>query len=299
MPFAMNGGNLRSEMALSPLREEFSPAKRSPPSPWHGVGASTAKWIWALAAAPLFALLIVPIFALTGRLSWPMLREQLNDPATLSALWLSLKTSSITTALAVFMGTPLAFIIAKRRYRLARILDVLIELPMVFPPLIVGIALLLTFGRRGLLGEHLSLWGIEIAFTQIAVVMAQLFVAAPFYIKTASIGMGALANELVDAAAADGADWLQFLRFVAIPTALPAVFCGAALCFSRALGEFGATMMFAGNIPGKTQTISLAVYLGFESDLEQAITLSIILLLTSLSVLAVTRLIMSRFHSDV
>ena len=261
--------------------------------------AVVAKWLYAFACAPLLALLFIPIFALTGRFSFEMLREQLGNKSTLDALRLSLITSSITTTLAVFMGTPLAYFIARRRTRLSRILDVLIDLPIVFPPLIAGIALLLTFSPTGFLGRYLAEWGINLVFTRAAVVIAQLFVAAPFYIKTASVGMSALGSELKDAAIVDGADWLQYLRYIAIPTALPAVFCGAALCFSRALGEFGATIMFAGNMPGRTQTITLAVYLGFESDLDQAITLSIILLATSLSLLVMARVVMARFRPEI
>lgn len=257
------------------------------------------RWLFAFAAVPLLALLVVPILALTGRFSLAMLSEQLHHKATLDALRLSLITGSITTVLAVFMGTPLAYVIAKKRSRFARLLDILIELPIVFPPLIAGIALLLIFSPKGVLGKQLEAWDLHIVFTPAAVVIAQLFVAAPFYIKTASVGMGALAGELEEAAMLDGADWLQYLRYVAIPTALPGIFCGAALCFSRALGEFGATIMFAGNMPGRTQTITLAVYLGFESDLDQAITLSIILLATSLTIVATTRFIMARFRRDV
>jgi molybdate transport system permease protein len=212
---------------------------------------------------------------------------------------LSFVTSGISTALAVFMGTPIAYYIAKHQNRIARALDILIEVPIIFPPLIVGIALLLAFSRTGLLGRYLDAWGLQLAFTPAAVVIAQLFVAGPFYIKMASIGIRAVANDLADAAATDGADWLQYLLYVAIPGALPAVFCGAALCFSRALGEFGATIMFAGNMPGKTQTITLAVYIGFESDLDQAVALSAILLMASLAVLIVTRIVMARFRMEV
>ncbi|HYF48256.1 MAG TPA: ABC transporter permease subunit, partial [Planctomycetota bacterium] len=219
------------------------------PTSWHLLGGSATRALLMLVAVPLLLLLLVPIVSLTSRMSAGMLWQQLSNPGTQDALWLSLKTSAVTTLLAVIMGTPLAYFIAKRRSRWARALDVLIELPMVFPPLIVGFALLLTFGRKGWLGPSLSTLGLEIPFTTVAVVIAQLFVAAPFYIKTASIGMAGLANDLVDAAAADGADWRQFLLYVAVPAAWPAVFCGAALCFSRALGEFGATMMFAGNMP--------------------------------------------------
>jgi len=187
--------------------------------------------------------------------------------------------------LTLLLGTPVAYLLARRRFRGHTALDTLIDMPMVLPPSVAGIALLVAFGRRGLLGQYLSVAGIELAFTTNAVVLAQLFVAAPFYIKAAAAGFAGIDRELEQAAALDGANSFQVFRYVTGPLAWTALFGGAVMTWARALGEFGATIIFAGNFVGRTQTMPLAIYQGFEQELSVALTLSVILLAVSFAVL--------------
>jgi molybdate transport system permease protein len=165
----------------------------------------------------------------------------------------------------------------------------LLDLPMVLPPAVAGIALLVAFGRRGLVGAYLNELGITLAFTQTAVVLAQLFVAAPFYIKAAIAGFGAVDQDLEQAAALDGASGWGIFRYITVPLAWPTLFSGAVMTWARALGEFGATIIFAGNFPGRTQTMPLAIYIGFELDLNVALTLAVILLAISFGVLFIVK----------
>jgi molybdate transport system permease protein len=167
--------------------------------------------------------------------------------------------------------------------------DALVDLPTVLPPAVAGIALLVTFGRRGLLGGVLELGGVAIPFTQAAVVLAQVFVSAPFFIKSAAIGFGEVPSDLKQAAGLDGANTWQVFRFVTAPLARTALVTGAALSWARALGEFGATIIFAGNFPGRTQTMPLAIYIGFELDFNLALTLAVILIGLSLVTLLLVK----------
>ncbi|HSH81655.1 MAG TPA: molybdate ABC transporter permease subunit, partial [Herpetosiphonaceae bacterium] len=174
-------------------------------------------------------------------------------------------------------------------FRGRTLLETLIEAPMVLPPAVAGVGLLLAFGRRGIWGSYLESLGIALAFTPAAVVMAQLFVAAPFYVKSAVGGFLEVDQELEQAAELDGASAWQVFRHVTVPLSLPALLGGAVMTWARALGEFGATILFAGNLPGRTQTMPLAIYLGFELDLSVALTLAVILLACSFGVLILTR----------
>jgi molybdate transport system permease protein len=169
---------------------------------------------------------------------------------------------------------------------------------MVLPPAVAGLALLMAFGRRGMLGGALGALGIELPFTAIAVIMAQTFVAAPFFIKAAALGLSGVSYELERAAALDGASPFQTFRLVTLPLSWQGVVGGVALCWARALGEFGATIIFAGNLPGRTQTMPLAVYLGFEIDLTSALTLSVILLAVSFVILIAVRAILSGYSVE-
>jgi molybdate transport system permease protein len=173
---------------------------------------------------------------------------------------------------------------------LARLLEVLVDLPTVLPPAVAGLGLLMAFGRRGLLGPWLASLGIDIAFTTAAVVLAQAFVAAPFFIKAASVGLALVNREQEQAASMDGASPLRVFRYVTLPQSWRSFLGGAMLCWARAMGEFGATIIFAGNFPGRTQTMPLAVYMSLEIDLGQALTLAAILLLLSFALLAGVRL---------
>jgi molybdate transport system permease protein len=243
-----------------------------------------------LAGVPLLLFLLLPLLALVLRVSPAEVLAHLVDPNVAAAIQLSLGTTLVTLALALITGTPLAYLLARRRFRGHTVLDTLLDLPIVLPPAVAGIALLVAFGRLGLVGRWLSAAGIELAFTTAAVVLAQTFVAAPFYVKTASAAFAAADRDLEQAAALDGASSLGVFRFVTLPLTLPALFGGAVMTWARALGEFGATIIFAGSFPGRTETMPLAIYLGFEFDLSEALTLALVLLVLSFGVLLLVRL---------
>jgi molybdate transport system permease protein len=244
--------------------------------------------LWLL-SLPLIAFLFFPLLALLLRLSLPALLDHLVQPQVAQAIALSMATTSTTLLVTLMIGTPVGYLLGRGRFRGRQVVDTLMDLPMVLPPAVAGIALLLAFGRRGILGQYLDDWGIHIAFTQVAVVMAQLFVAAPFYVKSAAAGFAAVDVELEQAAALDGASGWQTFFMVTVPLSRTALLGGAVMTWARALGEFGATIIFAGNFPGRTQTMPLAIYLGFELDLNIALTLSIILLAASFLVLLVVK----------
>jgi molybdate transport system permease protein len=218
--------------------------------------------------------------------------SKLVDPMVAQAIQLSLSTTLVSLGIILVGGTPLAYLLARRSFRGHDALDTLLTLPIVMPPAVAGIALLLAFGRRGLIGQALYGAGIDIAFTPVAVVLAQTFVAAPFYIQTAKTAFNAVDRELEQAAAIDGAGPLRVFRSVTAPLSLPALFGGAIMAWARALGEFGATIIFAGNLQGRTQTMPLAIYLGFELDLQAALTLALVLLIFSFGILFLVRVVL-------
>jgi molybdate transport system permease protein len=247
-----------------------------------------ARWpaaALALGALPMLLFFLVPLLALVWRISPEELLAYLADQQIVQALRVSVVTTAATLALTVVGGTPLAYLLARYRFPARGVLDTLLDLPMVLPPAVAGIALLVTFGRTGLLGRPLAGGGIAIAFTELAVVLAQTFVAAPFYVKSAATAFGGLDRELEQAAAVDGAGPRAIFARITLPLAGPALLAGAVMTWARALGEFGATILFAGNFPGITQTMPLAIYLGFEQDLGISITLAVILLAVSFGVL--------------
>ncbi len=241
---------------------------------------------WWFMGLPLLIFLAVPLLALLLQTNLQELAENLLKPPVYRAIWLSLKTSVLSLLITVILGTPLAFLLARRTFPLKRLVDTLVDLPMVLPPAVAGVALLMAFGRNGLIGQHL---GLQIPFTQIAVVMAQVFVAAPLYIRAAIIGFSRMDRDLEEAAILDGAKTWDVLRYVTLPVTGSALLGGAALTWARALGEFGATIIFAGNLQGRTQTMPLAIYLGFELDTSLALTLSVLLLTLSFFVLLLLR----------
>ncbi len=243
---------------------------------------------------PILLLLLLPLVALVFRLQPAALLENIRESNVQRAVALSLATSLITVVAGVLLGTPLAYLLARRQFRGRNALDTLIDLPMVLPPSVAGIALLMAFGRRGLVGQYLSDVGVSIAFSQTAVVLAQIFVAVPFYIKTAAAGFAEVDRDLEQAAAVDGADALRVFWHITLPLARTALITGAVLTWARALGEFGATIIFAGNFPGRTQTMPLAIYIGFELDLTIALTLSAILLAISFSILFLVKRVFQR-----
>ena len=238
-----------------------------------------------LAAAGLL-LFLLPLLGLVVRAPWGQLGAALVAPETATALTLSLTCSLLATAASLLMGIPLAFVLSRTTGTTRRLLRALTTLPMVLPPVVGGVALLLAFGRRGLIGAVLNqAFGLQIPFTTAAAVMAETFVAMPFLVITVEGGLRALDLRYEEAARAlGGSSWTVFLR-VTLPLLRPAIFSGAVLCWARALGEFGATITFAGNFPGRTQTVPLAVYVALETHPEGAIVLSLILLAVSLAIL--------------
>lgn len=254
---------------------------------------SSRRLGWLL-ALPLLAFLALPLVAISVRMPPARLLPNLGNPQVLQAIGMSLSSTVVTTLVTVFLGTPVAYLLARRRFRLRRIVDTLVDLPTVLPPAVAGVALLLAFGRRGLLSGVLQWLNVEIAFTWVAVVMAQTFVAAPFYVKAAALGFGSVEPELEQAAALDGASSLQAFRHVTLPLAWAGLVSGCVMTWARALGEFGATIIFAGNYAGRTQTMPLAIYIGFELDMDVALTLAVILVSFSFLVLFVVKSLLHR-----
>jgi molybdate transport system permease protein len=248
---------------------------------------------------PLLMLIALPLVALILRVTPSDFLAALAEPTVGQALQLSFTTTLIATALALLLGTPVAYLLARRRFPGRTALETLLELPMVLPPAVAGIALLVTFGRRGLLGPWLGAVGLDVAFTPAAVVLAQVFVAGPFYIKAATAAFAATDREIEQAAALDGAGPLAVFRHITLPLAIVPLVGGTVMMWARALGEFGATIIFAGNFPGRTQTMPLAIYLGFELDLRVSLTLAIILLATSASVLLLVKGLLGQRIVDV
>ncbi len=243
----------------------------------------------ALASLPMVVFFLLPLVALVLRVSVANLLTNLADPTVAQAIQLSLMTTLITTGVTILAGTPVAYLIARRHFPGRILVDTLIDLPILLPPAVAGIALLVAFGRRGLLGPFLTNAGVDIAFSTTAVILAQLFVAGPFYIKTAITAFARVDREIEQAAAVDGASPFRVFRLITLPLCLSTLFSGAVMTWARALGEFGATIIFAGNFPGITQTMPLAIYIGFETDLQGALTLSVILLVIAFLVLAVVK----------
>jgi molybdate transport system permease protein len=231
-------------------------------------------------------LFLLPLAGLIVRAPWNQALGELTDPTTTTALRLSVFCSLTATMIALVLGIPLAMILARTRGTLRNILRALTTLPMVLPPVVGGVALLLAFGRRGLVGSLLyQAVGIQIPFTTAAAVMAETFVAMPFLVIAVEAGLRSLDHRYEEAARSLGAGYWRVFTRVTLPLLRPAIFSGAVLCWARALGEFGATITFAGNFPGRTQTVPIAVYLALETKPEAAITLSLILLVVSVAIL--------------
>ncbi|MFK3983854.1 ABC transporter permease [Micromonospora sp. NPDC050397] len=234
--------------------------------------------------------LVLPLIGLLVRTPWSTLPQRLAEPGVLTALWLSLQTATLATLLCLAFGVPLAWLLARVEFPGRRVVRALVTVPLVLPPVVGGVALLLVFGRRGLLGGWLdATFGITLPFTTTGVVLAEAFVAMPFLIIAVEGALRGADTRYEEAAATLGAGrWTTFTH-VTLPLVAPGIAAGAVLCWARALGEFGATITFAGNFPGRTQTMPLAVYLALETDLESAIVLSLILLTVSVAILASLR----------
>jgi molybdate transport system permease protein len=225
--------------------------------------------------------------------------DVLREQVLLDAVVLSLLTTLASLALAVIFGTPLAFILARRRFRGASLVETLLDLPIVLPPSVAGLALLLLLGRRGAIGGPLDALGIALPFTTIAVVLAQAFVATPLYVRSVRSGFLAIDRDLEDAARVDGAGEWAVVRRISIPLAAPAIAAGLVMTWARALGEFGATIMFAGNVEGRTQTLPLLVYSEFQGSLEASVAAAAILIIAAAGVLLGVRLLHWRSVFDV
>ena len=236
------------------------------------------------------AFLVLPLAGLLIRAPWTTLPARLAEPGILAALRLSLLTATLATMACLLLGVPLAWLLARTDFRGRRIVRALVTVPLVLPPVVGGVALLLVFGRRGLIGEWLdATFGVTLPFSTAGVVLAEAFVAMPFLVISVEGALLGADVRFEEAAATLGASrWTAFRR-VTLPLIAPGVAAGAVLCWARALGEFGATITFAGNFPGRTQTMPLAVYLALEQDVDAAIVLSLLLLAVSVLILATLR----------
>ena len=236
------------------------------------------------------AFLILPLAGLVIRAPWGRIGAALSGADAVQALVLSLWTATVATGVCILIGVPLAFVLARTRFPGRRLLRALVTLPLVLPPVVGGVALLLAFGRTGYVGRYLDSWfGLTIPFTPLAVVMAETFVAMPFLVITVEGALQSADAGFEEAAATLGASRMAVFRRVTVPLVAPSLGAGAVLCWARALGEFGATITFAGSFPGQTETMPIAVYFALEDDPDAAFALSLVLLLVSVLVLVSLR----------
>jgi len=247
----------------------------------------------------MWLLLVLPLLALIWRTASFDVIAAASNPAILTSVLLSLRTTLISMAVILVTGTPLAYGIAYYEFPLKRFMMLFIEMPIVIPPVIAGLALLSTFGRSGLLGQLLDTFNIGIPFSTTAVVIAQVFVSAPFYIRAAQTSFESVDREIQEAASVDGANrWVTFWRIL-LPVSSSSLFVGIMLSWARALGEFGATILFAGNLQGRTQTMPLLIYSRLESDLGGAFLTALILLAFAFVSFALTRLVAYRIEARI
>jgi molybdate transport system permease protein len=247
-------------------------------------------WVLLLPAVIGTAYLLLPLVGLLVRAPWSTIGPRLTEPGALTALRLSVVTATIATAVCLVVGVPMAFVLARTRFIGQRLVRALVTLPLVLPPVVGGVALFTAFGRRGVVGMWLDRWfGIQLPFTTAAVVMSQTFVALPFLVIAVEGALRGMDTRFEEAAATLGASrWTAFRR-ITLPLVGPGVAAGSVLCWARALGEFGATITFAGNFPGTTQTMPLQVYLTLQNDPDGAILLSLILVAVCIIVLVSLR----------
>ena len=260
------------------------------------INSSHVIWLFILPSFFMLALFFLPLFAVLIRsISDDFFTNAFSEQVR-NALRLSLITSTFTTLIAILFGTPLAYMLARWKMRSKTAVELIIDLPIVLPPSVAGLALLIAFGRRGIFGSVLGEVGISLPFTTAAVVLAQLFVAAPLYIRSARIGFAEIDEQLEEAANVEGANQWQMFTAVMLPLAGRALISGAILTWTRALGEFGATILFAGNLEGVTQTMPMAIYLGFERNIGVALSLSVVLITVSTLLLLLTRKLEKEKH---
>ncbi len=244
-----------------------------------------------VASLVLIAFLLLPTLVVLERGVGAGFTGAWLNPVVLEALRVSLLTTGITLGLTVIFGTPVAYLLARYRFVGHTLLDTLLDLPIVLPPVVAGVGLLLTFGRQGLLGAPLAMAGISLAFSPAAVVMAQLFASAPFFIRAAKAGFMAVDRDIEDAARIDGASNLQVFWFITWKLSFAFLLEGLVLTWARALGEFGATILFAGSLIGSTRTITLSIYAALESDLNPALVLSAVMVFVAFGLLFVVRML--------
>jgi len=259
------------------LRAGFVKRRRRKVSRFFG-GDALASGLGATSLALLAGFISLPILSLVlwtvNEDSW----RAMASPVTRDALLLSVRTTAISMFIIILVGTPAAYVLARAQFPGKRLLDSLIDLPAVLPPSAAGIALLLTFGRFGLVGEPLDAFGIQITFTTVAVVLAEIFVAAHFYVRQAVVGFSQVRRDVEEAAMVDGAGRFSVFARVTAPLAFPALIAGAVMAWARALGEFGATIIVAGSFQGVTQTVPLAIFSALQSDFDAAVALSVMVL---------------------
>lgn len=254
---------------------------------------SPATALGGLLGAVLVGLLILPLVALGWSTSMADLQAGARHPMFTAALWLSVRTTLVSLSLVMIMGTPIAWWLATSRSRLTRLMGVLIDLPIVIPPAVIGVALLQAFGRQGLLGPALAALGVTVPFTERAVILAQVVVSSPFFIQAAANAFRKVEPDMLIVARTLGASPTRAFFRVALPIALPGLVAGASLAWARALGEFGATLLFAGNMGGRTQTMPLAIFSALESDVRLAVVFSLVLVAVGAVLLLALRLLPS------
>ena len=270
--------------------------RHNQPSLWRRPFSAGAAGVMLLAALGL-SFLALPIVALLLRALENRAWEKAPGSLIPDAIYLSFITTLATAGLTLLFGTPLAYIFARWQFRFKRLLNILIELPIVLPPAVAGLALLMTFGRRGLLGPALESAGITLPFTIYAVILAQTFVAAPFYIRAAQIGFLSVPRDIEEAARVDGASGGRLFLGITLPLAGRALTAGLILSWARALGEFGATILFAGSLQGRTQTMPLLIYNIIERDIDAAIWTGLILIGLALVALLVSQALTRHAHT--
>jgi molybdate transport system permease protein len=242
------------------------------------LGDSLASGLAVAALALLAGFISLPFLSLilwtVAENSW----RAMASPVALDALLLSIKTTSISMGIILIVGTPAAYVLARAEFPGKKLVETLVDIPAVLPPSAAGIALLLTFGRFGLVGQHLEVLGVTVTFTTAAVVIAEVFVAGHFYVRQAAVGFAGVRRDVQEAALVDGAGGFSAFARVTVPLASPALIAGAMMAWARALGEFGATIVFAGSFRGVTQTVPLAIFAEFQGNIDAAVALSVLVL---------------------
>jgi molybdate transport system permease protein len=268
--------------------------KRGFSSRLFGGGDRLASGLAVAALSLLVGFISLPMIALILWTADESAWRAMATPTAREALLLSIRTTSISLVLIVLVGTPAAYVLARSEFPGKKAVDSLVDVPAVLPPSAAGIALLLAFGRLGLVGQHLDAFGITISFTTAAVVIAEVFVAAHFYVRQAAVGFSQVRRDVEEAAMVDGASRFSVFARVTVPLAFPALVAGAVMAWARALGEFGGTIIFAGSFPGVTQTIPLAIFAARESDFDAAVALSVMVLVFAFAVILTARFLLGK-----